>query len=305
MRSPRGKRAQAILSQERTTPMAQPKRDQRRAVVPAGTCDCHMHIYTPGYALRPGAKAPSQPATLADYRKVRERLGLTRAVIVQPSAYGFDNSCTLAAMAELGDDARGVAIVDPAAPDSELTRLDGLGMRGLRYHMMQGGPLGWDTVETMAPRVAPLGWHLQFQFEGSEFTAHAPRLAALPCDFVIDHIGRFTAPVALEDENVRALFRLVDSGRCWVKLSAPYHGSRSGPPHYADIGAIARALVALAPERMLWASNWPHPSLKRDFPDEGALLDLICEWAPDEATREKILVTNPARLYRFGAASRP
>ncbi len=270
--------------------------------VPPGACDCHMHIYTPGYALRPGANAPSQPATLADYRELQRRLGLTRTVIVQPSAYGFDNSCTLAAMAALGDDVRGVAIVDPAAPDSELARLDGLGMRGLRYHMMPGGPLGWDTVATMAPRVALLGWHLQFQFEGSELATHAPQLAQLPCDVVIDHIGRFVAPITLENENVRALFKLVDSGRCWIKLSAPYHGSRLGPPHYADIGAIARALVKHAPERMVWASNWPHPSLKRDFPDEAALLDLLAEWAPDAATRETILVTNPARLYRFGAA---
>ncbi len=258
-----------------------------------------MHIYSPGYALRDGANAPSQPATLDAYRKVRQRIGLTRAVIVQPAAYGFDNACTLAAMAALGDDARGVAIVDPAASDSEIQRLDDLGMRGLRYHMMPGGPLGWETVETMAARVAPLGWHLQFQFEGSEFTARESELARLPCDIVIDHIGRFVAPIALDDPNVRTLFRLVESGRCWVKLSAPYHGSRTGPPHYADIGAVARALVGLAPERMLWASNWPHPSLARDFPDERALLDLLGEWAPDAPTREKILVTNPARLYRF------
>ena len=261
-----------------------------------------MHIYTPGYALRPGANAPSQPATLDDYRKVQRRLGLSRAVIVQPSAYGFDNGCTLAAMAALGDAARGVAIVDPAAPDTELARLEGLGMRGLRYHMMPGGPLGWDTVETMAARVAPLGWHLQFQFEGSELSAGERALARLPCDVVIDHIGRFRAPVALDDENVRALFRLVESGRCWIKLSAPYHGSRVGPPRYDDIGVVARALVELAPERLLWATNWPHPSLERDFPDEAALLALLAEWAPDAAVREQILVTNPARLYRFGAA---
>ena len=260
-----------------------------------------MHIYTPGYALRPGANTPSQSATLEEYRKVQKRLGLARAVIVQPAAYGFDNRCTLAAMAALGDDARGVAIVDPAAPDSELARLDGLGMRGLRYHMMPGGPLGWDTVETMAARVAPLGWHLQFQFEGSEFIARESELARLPCDIVIDHIGRYHAPISLDDAHVRALFRLVEGGRCWVKLSAPYHGSRAGPPHYDDIGKIARALVELAPERMVWASNWPHPSLQRDFPDDAALLDLLGEWAPDAATREKILVTNPARLYRFAA----
>src|SRR5688500_10915154 len=218
--------------------------------VPNGACDCHMHIYSPGYALRDGANAPSQPATLDAYRKVRQRIRLTRAVSVLPAAYGFDNACTLAAMAALGDDARGVAIVDPAASDSEIQRLDDLGMRGLRYHMMPGGPLGWETVETMAARVAPLGWHLQFQFESSEFIARESELARLPCDIVIDHIGRYRAPISLDDANVRALFRLVEGGRCWVKLSAPYHGSRAGPPQYDDIGQLARALAELAPERL-------------------------------------------------------
>ncbi len=269
--------------------------------VPPGACDCHMHIYSPGFALQPGANAPSQPATLADYRLLQQRLGLTRTVIVQPSAYAFDNSCTLAAMAALGDRARGVAVVDPAAHESEFARLHALGMRGLRYHMMPGGPLGWDTLATMAPRAAAVGWHLQFQFDGATFAEHASRLARLPCDMVIDHIGRYVAPIALDDPNVRALLQLVDSGRCWVKLSAPYHGSRLGPPRYADIGAIAAALVARAPERMLWATNWPHPSLKRDFPDEALLLDLLAEWAPDAATRAKILVSNPAQLYGFSA----
>ena len=148
-------------------------------------------------------------------------------------------------------------------------------------------------------RVAPFGWHLQFQFDATGFTTHAARLAKLPCDIVIDHIGRFTAPVDLADANVRAMRGLIDGGHCWIKLSAPYHGSRSGPPDYADMRPLARALIGQAPDRMLWASNWPHPSLKQDFPDEAVLLDLLAEWAPDAATREKILVANPARLYRF------
>lgn len=269
-----------------------------RMQVPAGACDTHMHIFTPGVPMLPGSNVPAQDGSLARYREMRERLGLSRTVIVQPTAYGCDNTVTLDAMAELGN-AHGVAVVDPAAPDAEIERLAKFGMRGLRFHMMRGGALTWDVLETMAARVAAFGWHLQFQFEATEFTAHAARLARLPCDIVIDHIGRFHAPIDPGDPNVRVFRALVDSGRCWVKLSAPYHGSRAGPPHYEDVSGLAKALIAQAPERMLWASNWPHPSLKKDFPDEAMLLDLLAEWAPDAATREKILVTNPARLYGF------
>ena len=257
-----------------------------------------MHIFTAGYPMLPGTNIPVQDGSLARYRDMQRRLGLTRTVIVQPTAYGFDNTVTLDALAGLGN-ARGVAVVDPAAPDAELARLAGLGMRGLRFHMMPGGALSWDMLETMAARIAPLGWHAQFQFDAGEFTTHAARLAKLPCDIVIDHIGRFTAPVDLDNANVKAMRTLVDGGRCWIKLSAPYHGSHAGPPHYADVGALAAALVRQAPDRMLWASNWPHPSLKNNFPDEAALLDLLAVWAPDAATRQQILVTNPARLYGF------
>jgi D-galactarolactone isomerase len=257
-----------------------------------------MHIFTPGHAMLPGTNIPTQDGSLARYREMQRRLGLTRTVIVQPTAYGFDNTVTLDAIAGLGN-ARGVAVVDPAVSDGEIARLSQLGMRGLRFHMLPGGTLQWDALETMAARVAPFGWHLQFQFDASEFTTHAEQLAQLPCDIVIDHIGRFVAPVDLDDANVRAMRKLVDDGHCWIKLSAPYHGSRAAPPHYADVQPLALALIEQAPDRMLWASNWPHPSLKKDFPDEAELLDLLAEWAPDAATREKILVANPAQLYGF------
>jgi D-galactarolactone isomerase len=249
---------------------------QPRVPAPPGACDTHMHIFTPGHAMLPGTNIPVQDGSLSRYRAMQRRLGLTRT-----------------------GDARGVAVVDPTVPEAEIARLSELGMRGLRFHMLPGGALHWDALETMAARVAPFGWHLQFQFDATGFTTHAARLAKLPCDIVIDHIGRFTAPVDLTDANVRAMRGLIDGGHCWIKLSAPYHGSRSGPPDYADMRPLARALIGQAPDRMLWASNWPHPSLKQDFPDEAVLLDLLAEWAPDAATREKILVANPARLYQF------
>ena len=275
------------------TPITAPK-----LPTPPNACDTHMHIYEPGYQLRAEASHPSQPGTLAHYREVQKKLGLTRTVIVAPSGYGADNTCTLEAMAKLGSSARGVAIVDPAAPDAEIDRLTKEGMRGIRYHM-RGGVLTWDTMPRMAARVAAFGWHVQLQCESRELSEHEAIITRLPCDLVIDHMGRFDAATPADDKDSRLLLKLLATGRCWVKLSGPYYGSKSGPPLYADKARIAKELVKAAPERMVWASNWPHPSFKKNFPDEGKLLDLVADWTQDESLRKKILVTNPARLYGF------
>jgi len=275
------------------TPISAP-----RVPTPPNACDTHMHIYEPGYQLRSEASHPSQPGTLAHYREVQKQLGLTRTVIVAPSGYGADNTCTLEAMAKLGSSARGVAIVDPAAPDAEIDRLTKGGMRGIRYHM-RGGVLTWDTMPRMAARVAAFGWHVQLQCESRELSEHEAIITRLPCDLVIDHMGRFDAATPADDKDWRLLMKLLATGRCWVKLSGPYYGSKSGPPLYADKARIAKELIKAAPERMVWASNWPHPSYKKNFPDEGKLLDTLAEWTQDEALRKKILVTNPAKLYGF------
>lgn len=269
---------------------------------PTGTCDTHMHIFEPQYAPLPGANLPAMPGTIAAYRVLRERLGITRTVIVQPTAYGKDNRCTLAAMQALADErhqTRGVAIVLPEDSDAEIARLTSAGIRGIRYHLLPGGGVQWETLETMAARVAPQGWHVQIQLDGRELAGREALLKKLPCDIVIDHIGRFMQPVAADDAGWLALRRLVDGGRCWIKLSAPYHGSKTGAPCYDDAGELARQLIRAAPERMLYATNWPHPSLKSGFPDDAALLDLLNDWAGSEAVRRQILVDNPARLYGF------
>lgn len=273
-----------------------------RLPTPAGACDTHMHIFEPAYTPLPGANVPAIPGTVAEYRKLRARLGITRTVIVQPAAYGNDNRCTLEAMRALADDTHqtcGVAIVLPGDSDAEIARLTAAGIRGIRYHLLPGGGVTWDTLNEMAARVAAHGWHVQLQLDGRELAAREPMLQALPCAIVIDHIGRFMQPVAADDAGWQALRRLVDGGRCWVKLSAPYHGSKSGPPRYADAGALALELIRAAPERMLYATNWPHPSLKSNHPDDVALLDLLNDWAGSTAVRQKILVSNPAERYGF------
>lgn len=265
---------------------------------PALACDTHMHIYDDRYAPAPTAAFKPPHAPVAAYREVQRQLGLARTVVVQPSGYGFDNSCTLDAVAALGSSTRCVVVVKPTAKDAELARLTGAGARGLRYYMFPGGVLGWDTLEAMAARVAAYGWHVQLQLDGRDLAQHEALLSRLPCDLVIDHNGKFMEPVATGHPGFKTLLRLLERGRCWVKLSAPYETSRLGPPHYADVGALAKALVKANPERCLWASNWPHPN-QNPQPSSALMLDLLLEWAEDEATRRRILVDNPARLYGF------
>ncbi len=261
-----------------------------------------MHIYGPAERYPVAAANPSPVPFHADldaYRQLQARLGLGRTVVVQPTAYGLDNACTLDAVAALGGKARAVVVVTAATPRAELERLHAAGGRGARAFMLKGGVVPWEGLPALAAHVAPLGWHVQLQFDGGELPAREAMLRDLPCPIVIDHVGRFETPPAPDAPAVAALLRLLETGRAWVKLSSPYGVSRDGPPGYADVASIAHALIRAAPERLVWGSNWPHPNAPEPKPDEAALLGLLAEWCPDEATRRAILVDNPARLYDF------
>jgi D-galactarolactone isomerase len=271
--------------------------------VPPGATDCHMHIYGPPerYPAAPTNPSPVPfTSDLVAYRKVQARLGLGRTVVVQPTAYGADNACTLDAVAALGPDAaRAVVVVTPETPEAELARLHAAGARGARAFLLKGGLVPWERLGELSARVAPLGWHVQLQFDGGELPEREALIRTLPSAVVIDHVGRFHDPVPPTAPAVRALLRLMESGRAWVKASSPYGVSRSGPPDYADVSAIARAVIAAAPDRVVWGSNWPHPNAPEPKPDEAPLLDLLGAWAPDEKTRRTILADNPALLYDF------
>ena len=272
--------------------------DQPRLAAPPGACDCHMHVYDRRYKPAPTSPFPPPDAPVDAYRAVQRELGLSRAVVVQPNAYAFDNACTEDAILALGATARGVATIRPDIADAEIERLKRAGFRGARCFMLKGGLLSWDDVDAIAAKVARFGWHVQLQVDGRELPLHSDRIARLPTEAVIDHNGKFLEPVSPAHPSFRALLTLLDRGRCWVKLSAPYETSKSGPPAYEDVSALARALAAAHPERCVWASNWPHPNINPS-PSNAAMLDLLLDWAPDEATRRRILVDNPARLYGF------
>ncbi|MFC4278742.1 amidohydrolase family protein [Achromobacter aloeverae] len=268
---------------------------------PAGACDCHIHIYElHRYPLASTATFGPPQASWDDYLEVRRALGLERAVIVQATGYGFDNRCALEALALSRGTARMIATLRADTPLAELRALHEAGVRGVRFMMIpnSGGVMQWDDLEPMAERIAELGWVINLQLDGRELPLYEDRLAALPCQVSIDHNGKYLTPVAPSDPSFRSLLRLLDRGHAWVKLSAPYETSRSGPPRYDDVSALARALAADYPDRCLWASNYPHPG-RADRPDNADMLDLLAHWAPGETDRRKILADNPARLYGF------
>ena len=270
-----------------------------RLLAPKGACDTHTHFYNAAFPSAPTALMTPPDARGDEYRAVQRRLNLERVVIVQPSTYGLDNSCQLAALQAIGETARAVMVVDTSITDAELERMTRLGVRGARFHMFPGGAVPWEMLEEVAARVHPFGWHIQLHMNGREFPLREAVLKRLPGMLVVDHVGRFTGPTSSDDPAVKALLRLLETGRCWVKLSAPYLSSVSGAPEWADVAAQARTLARAAPERMLWASDWPHPG-SNNPPDEADLLDLLLDWVDDDETvRNRILVDNPAVLYGF------
>ncbi len=265
---------------------------------PSGACDTHIHFYDGRFTASAAATLHPSDAAVADYRQIQHQLGLTRVVVVQPTTYGLDNSCQLAAMAEFGDNARGVMVVDSSTTEAELDRLTGLGVRGARFHMLPGGAVPWSELAKVAERVHEHDWHIQLQLNGRELPDRFEMLSDLPCPLVIDHVGRFMPPVDVGHRSFAALQSLVDSGNCWVKLSAPYESSLIGSPGYGDVSPLVEALVEQAPDKMLWASNWPHPG-RVDPPPAEVLAALATEWLGDGATRQRVLVDNPCEVYGF------
>ncbi len=233
---------------------------------------------------------------------LQQRIGTTRAVIVTPRNYATDNRATVDAIAQLAPDARGVAVLHPDVKDAELRTLDEAGIRGIRFSL--GDPASAVVtpamIEPLAKRIADLGWHIQLNMGGEQILELGSLLSRLPTPMVFDHLGNPPLPAGAGHPSHAFIRKLIDQGRAWVKLSGAYSNSRIGPPSYLEATAIARAFVRAAPERLVWGSDWPHPSVSNDQkPDDAALFDLLTDWAPGEALRQRILVRNPETLYGF------
>lgn len=272
--------------------------ERPRLQAPANACDCHHYIYDARYPADRRGEAFAGDASVADYRALQHRLGVTRHVVVQPSIYGLHNRVMLAALTAFGPEARGVAVVDDRITDAKLRRLHEQGVRGIRFNFAPSGPTTTAMIEPLARRVGDLGWHIEVNAWAAVLPAIVPILARVPGTVVLDHLGHIPEPEGVRDPNFALVRRLIDNGKTWVKLAAPYDATKIGPPTYADSSALARAYVDIAPERVVWGTNWPHPG-EDPKPDDALLFDLLLDWAPDETVRKRILVENPAMLYDF------
>lgn len=267
---------------------------------PKLACDCHAHIIGPpaSYPMVTPRSYTPPPASLVSYQAMLQTLGIQRGVIVQPSFYGFDNRCTREALRAAPDAFRGVAVIPPDVSAKELAELHADGFRGARVNLLFLGGSSLESLDALASRIAHLGWHLQFLMDIATLPALQGRIEALPCDVVFDHLGHFQPSGPGSTEGFAALERLMDNGRTWVKLSGGYRLSTQQTP-YPDLRSFAQRLVQRRPDRLVWGSDWPHTAFEGDMPNDGALLDTLAHWVPDETTRNQILVDNPARLYGF------
>lgn len=269
--------------------------------VPANACDCHHHIYGSQYKVDPKSTLRPGDASVDDYRALQKRIGTSRNVIVQPSTYGTMNEPTLDALAAFGPTARAVVVVDTTVTDAELKRMHGLGARGVRFNLAQAGATTPEMLEPLAKRINDLGWHIQINATAEKIMEIMPILETLPCPIVFDHLAHIPEPAGINDPLFGKVRGLIDKGKTWVKLSGAYADTKVGPPTYADSTAVAQAYVKAAPERLVWGSDWPHPSERdpKPKPDDAILIDLMLAWAPDEAVRNRIFVDNAAKLYDF------
>ena len=278
-------------------------RGQPSFAVPRNACDCHNHIYDPvRFPYAPTDVRNQPPATVPMLRLLQKRLGLTRAVIVTPSAYGLDNRCTLDALEQLGNDARGVAVVDGAVTDYRLAAMHAKGVRGIRFNIATGGSDNWEMIAALSHRVHDLGWHVQFNIDAQGLEAMAGFIGSLPSPVVLDHFAHIPQPQGPDHPAFATVCRLLDSGGVWVKLSGYYFDYPQGHPEYAPVVRTGCAYVKHAPERMIWGTDWPHPTAftkRLPWPDEAAEMDFLAVMAPDEHTRNRILVANPEQLYGF------
>lgn len=283
----------------KSIPAPDPHPVKPKYVPPPGACDAHCHVFGPGtrFPYAPERRYTPPDAPKEKLAALHRHLGLERAVLVQASCHGADNSAMLDALAYSHGAWRGAAMVGPDAPDAELERLHAAGVRCVRFNFVQhlGGAPDLTTVNAVVARMAPLGWHLQLHLDAEDILAYRDFLDRLRVPFIIDHMGRVVAARGPDQEPFRLLLDLLRNELAWVKISGPERVSSSGKPFH-DALPFARALIEAAPDRVLWGTDFPHPNV-RVMPNDGELVDLFAEMCDDEETRRRILVDNPARLY--------
>jgi 2-pyrone-4,6-dicarboxylate lactonase len=271
-------------------------------VPPPGAVDAHCHVFGPGAAFpyAPERKYTPCDASKAHLWALRDYLGFERNVIVQATCHGADNRAVVDALHDAGDRARGVATVKAGVTDAELRALDEAGIRGVRFNFVKRlvDTTPREVLADIARRVAPLGWHVVIYFEAAELPELYDFFAALPTTVVVDHMGRPDVTQPVDGPEFELFVRLMrERENFWSKVSCPDRLSRSGPPGYDDVVPFAKRIIDTFPDRVLWGTDWPHPNMKTNVPDDGQLVDFIPRIATTSALQRKLLIDNPMRLY--------
>ena len=270
-------------------------------VLPPGACDAHCHVFGPAnrfpYAADRSYTPPDAP--VEHLRKLHAHLGISRAVIVHASCHGSEMDVTLDAIASSNDTYRGVAVVEDSVTDRELERLHAGGIRGIRFNFVKhlGGVPDLAVFYRLLARIKPLGWHIVLHFDAGDLIEQQALLKRIDVPFIIDHMGRVKAVDGLQQkpfQELLALFR--GNPLAWIKICGAERVSVGKRP-FRDAVPFAQALIGIDPGRLLWGTDWPHPNISKDMPNDGELVDLLGEMCPDAAVRKRILVDNPTRMY--------
>lgn len=279
-------------------PDAHPTRP--RHALPEGAWDAHCHVFGPAdqfpYADDRSYTPPDAP--YENLRALHDYLGFSRGVIVQASCHGSDNRAMLDTIARAEGRYRGVAIVDGSETDEQLAELDEGGVRGVRFNFVAhlGGAPDLDVFDQTVDRLADLGWHVVLHLDAQDIVTYAERLARIPVPFIIDHMGRVKAQDGLRQPAFEALLGLMENPLAWVKVCGAERVSAGRRP-FDDAVPFAQQLIQVAPGRVLWGTDWPHPNITKDMPNDGGLVDLMFQFCPDASVRHKLLVENPLKLY--------
>ena len=279
-----------------------PNTKKPKISLPQGACDSHCHVFGPEktFPYHPNRTYTPPDATKDDLKKLHDTLGITRAVIVQATCHGNNNSAMLDAISHSKGLYRGIAMVDETITEAELEKLNNGGIRGTRFSFARhlAGPPDFNWIHCITQKYAPLGWHAVLYLEAKDILENTQALANLPVPIVIDHMARFKIAEGLEQKAFQLLLELVRNEDLWVKISGAERLSRSNFP-FNDVIPYARALIDASPDRIIWGTDWPHPNISGQMPNDGDLVDLLAKFAPSETSRKKILVDNPQKLYGF------
>lgn len=273
--------------------------------LPAGACDTHAHLFGPQgqYPYHPERSYTPPDATETAYRHLLKTLGFERAVLVQPSVYGTDNTRMLdtlsSNMADKELEWRGIAVVDRHISDEQLQSMHEVGVRGIRVNLVFAGGVSFDEVRAVADRIKSLNWHIQFLVDVSKFERLAERLNSLPVPSVVDHMGHMPTSLGTDHPGFKELISLVAEGRTWVKLTGPNRISELDQPPFTDVEPFFQALRSTREDRCVFGTDWPHVKLPGSMPNDGALVDEFLRMVPEESARKAILVDNPENLYQF------